>query len=75
MIINKYKLLQNLEETYSLIGCTKTHGVGVIAIRDIPKATNPLSVLVPESVIDLTEKDLEELPIEVVYKIRCIFDI
>ena len=73
MIINKYKLLQNLEETYCIIGKSKVQGVGVIAIRDIPKGIDPLSVLIPETLVNLTEEDLRTLPKEVVDRVKQIF--
>ena len=73
MIINKYKLLQNLEETYCIIGSSKVQGVGVIAIRDIPKGVNPLSVLIPETLVNLTEEDLRTLPKEVIDRVKQIF--
>ena len=73
MIINKYKLLQNLEETYCIIGSSKVQGVGVIAIRDISKGIDPLPVLIPETLINLTEEDLETLPKEVVDRVKELF--
>jgi len=73
MIINKYKLLENLCTTYCSFGNSKAHGVGVFAIRNIPKGTDPLPVIVPEQTVSITEKDLEELPEEVVSKIKDIF--
>ena len=73
MIINKYKLLENLCTTYCSFGNSKVHGVVVFAIRNIPKGTDPLPVIVPEQTVSITEKDLEELPEEVVSKIKDIF--
>ena len=73
MIINKYKLLENLHNTYCSFGNSKVHGVGVFAVRDIPKGVNPLPAIAPEQTISITEKDLEELPKEVISKIKDIF--
>ena len=73
MIINKYKLLENLENTYCKVGRSETQGVGVIAIRDIPKDINPLPVLMPEGLIHLTEEDLKTLPLEVAQRVKEIF--
>ena len=73
MIINKYKLLENLENTYCIIGKSKVQGVGIIAIRDIPKGTNPLPITTPEKLINLTEKDLKTLPKEVVSRVKELF--
>ena len=73
MIINKYKLLQNLEETYCIIGSSKVQGVGIIAIRDIPKGVDPLPIIIPEKLINLTEEDLKTLPKEVVDRVKELF--
>ena len=73
MQANKYKLLKNLHQTYCSFGASKVHGIGVIAIRDIPKSINPFPSVKPEKTIQLTDKDLELLPIEVVGKIKDIF--
>ena len=70
MIINKYKLLQNLHDTYCIIGVSKKHGLGVIAIRDIPIGINPLPITQEEMVLYLTERDLEDLPKEVVNRVK-----
>jgi len=39
--MNKNKLINNLNKTYCRIMPSKLHGVGVFAIIDIPKDTNP----------------------------------
>ncbi len=39
--LKKAKILKNLKKTYCRIMPSKTHGVGVFAIRDIPKNTDP----------------------------------
>jgi|TARA_R100000501_G_C2604102_1_gene100379 SET domain-containing protein len=73
MIINKYKLLQNLEGTYCIMGSSKVQGVGIIAIRDIPKGVDPLPIIIPEKLINLTEEDLKTLPKEVVDRVKELF--
>jgi len=73
MIINKYKLLENLENTYCIIGNSKVQGIGIIAIRDIPKGIDPLPIIIPEKVTNLTEKDLETLPKEVADRVKELF--
>ena len=73
MQANKYKLLKNLQQTYCSFGVSKVHGVGVIAIRDIPKGIDPFPPVKPEKTIQLTDKDLEILPKEVVKKMKDIF--
>jgi len=39
----KLKILKNLKNTYCRLGSSKIEGVGVFAIRDIPKSKNPFS--------------------------------
>jgi hypothetical protein len=39
-LVNKKQFLQSLTEVYCRLGVTK-HGVGVVAIRDIPKGIDP----------------------------------
>ena len=73
MKANKYKLLKNLEQTYCSIGVSKVHGIGIIAIRDIPKGIDPLPIITPEKLIDLTEEDLKTLPKEVVNRVKELF--
>ena len=73
MQANKYKLLKNLHQTYCSFGISKVHGVGVIAIRDIPKGIDPFPSVKPEKTIQLTDKDLQLLPKEVIKKIKDIF--
>lgn len=42
---DKKNLLHNLKyETFCRIGLSKIHGVGVVAIKDIPKGANPFKV-------------------------------
>jgi SET domain-containing protein len=63
--LDKQRLIKHLQEDiYCRIGVTSTHGVGVIAIRDIPKNTNPfnnLSTYKKEKIINLTEDDLKNV--------------
>ena len=73
MIINKCNLLENLRNTYCSFGRSEVHGIGVVAIRDIPKGINPLPVIVEEQTLNITEKELENLPKEVSKKIKDIF--
>jgi SET domain-containing protein len=73
MRANKYKLLKNLKQTYCSFGVSKVHGIGVIAIRDIPIGIDPFPPIKPEKTIELTEKDLENLPKSIINKIKDIF--
>jgi len=64
----KTKLLNHLKnDIYCRIGISKTHGVGVIAIKDIKKGTNPFKNLSKEKekVIELNDDDLKGVDIEV----------
>ena len=64
----KTKLLNHLKnDIYCRIGVSKTHGVGVIAIKDIKKGTNPFKNLSKEKeqVIELNDDDLKSVDIEV----------
>jgi hypothetical protein len=72
-MINKYSLIENLNNTYCSFGCSKIHGIGVVAIRNIPKNIDPFPPITPEQTVGITEKELEELPKEVVHKIKDIF--
>ena len=73
MIINKYKLLENLCDTYCVIGRSEIHGIGVVAIRDIPKGIDPLPCIAPDYTISLTEEELSILPKEIIKKIKDTF--
>ena len=59
MKMNKTQFLKSLEEVYTRIARTK-HGVGVVAIRRIPKGTDPFKNCDPfGDVIELPEAELE----------------
>ena len=73
MKASKYKLLKNLEQTYCSIGISKVHGIGIIAIRDIPRGIDPLPIITPEKLIDLTNEDLKTLPKEVADRVKELF--
>lgn len=54
----KKKALKNLENTYCRLKTSPHHGVGVFAIRDIPKNFNPFEGLKRQK---WTEIDIDEL--------------
>ena len=63
-IMSKQKLLRNLrEDTYCRLDASRIHGVGVFAIKDIPKGTNPFERLgnIPRPV-GLTDAEVNSLP-------------
>lgn len=56
--MNKRQFLQSLNDVWCRLAVTK-HGVGVVAIRDIPKGTNPFKNCDPHGdVIELPEAEL-----------------
>ena len=72
----KAKLIDHLKnDIYCRIGVSKTHGVGVIAIRSIPKDTNPFKNLSKEKekAIELNDDDLKNVDIEVKKIIKDFF--
>jgi SET domain-containing protein len=76
--LDKQRLLKHLQEDiYCRIGVTSTHGVGVIAIKDIPKNTNPfnnLSTYKKERIIFLSKDDLKNVNKNVVKIVGDFFD-
>jgi SET domain-containing protein len=55
------QLLKNLSQTYCRIGDSKIHGVGVIAIQDIPKGVNPFPGVHAVNYIGISQKELKML--------------
>ena len=39
--MSKKDLIKNMNDIYCRLGCSKIHGVGIFAIKEIPKDTNP----------------------------------
>ena len=61
------KIIKNLEkDIYCRIKRSKKHGVGVVAIRDIPKNTNPFKILKKTKSIDIPKNKLTKVPKEVI---------
>jgi SET domain-containing protein len=64
--VNKKQLLENLKnDIYCRIGISSIHGVGVIAIRDIPKGTNPFVGSCQCEYIAIDNEDIKTFPKEV----------
>jgi SET domain-containing protein len=64
-MITKNNLLNHLKnDIFCRIGVSKVHGVGVIAIKDIPKGTMPFITLSKEEdkIINLTDNDIKDFP-------------
>lgn len=59
----KKKLLKHLhEEVYCRLGVSPVHGIGVFAVRAIPKGVNPMRTWHKVEEIPLTHKELKGLP-------------
>lgn len=72
----KAKLLKHLKnDIYCRIGISKISGVGVIAIRDIPKGVDPFRNLSQEKerIIELNDNDLKNIDENVVTLIQDFF--
>ena len=71
----KDKIIDNLKHnTYCRLKCSKTDGVGVFAIRDIPEQTNPFSdteftgdVLITHDEIAELDDSIQELVYDLYY--------
>lgn len=75
---NKKKLLDHLQnEVFCRLGCSKTHGVGVFAIRAIKKDINPLMCCLDDEEIKFTKSELKHLPLAVRKQIQrfCFYDL
>ena len=78
MTPDKLRLIRNLDnDTYASFGSSEIHGIGVVAIRDIPEGVDPLPILAKpghsEKIVDLVEEELLDMPPEVAAKIRQLF--
>jgi SET domain-containing protein len=63
-MVTKNRLLKHLKnDIYCRIGVSKVHGVGVIAIKDIPKGTIPFATLSKEKeeIITLTKDEIKDI--------------
>lgn len=69
MISLKRKLLKNLANTYCRLKPSR-YGVGVFAIRDIPKNINPFQNCREARWLKFSEKELNLLPDEIVNAVR-----
>lgn len=63
MLNSKKKILHHLEkEVFCRLGVSPVHGIGVFAVRDIPKGVNPLKSYVRVKEIDVSKKEIKHLP-------------
>ena len=63
MPTTKKKIIQHLEqEVFCKLGISPIHGIGVFAIRAIPKGINPLKSYISNREIDVPKKEIKNLP-------------
>jgi SET domain-containing protein len=73
----KKKLLDHLNnEVYCRLGVSKVHGIGVFAIKPIPKGVNPMKSKLKFKEVPIPHKELKGIPSSVKkqMKIFCYFD-
>ena len=59
----KKKLFKHLDQSvYCRLGISPVHGIGVFAIRAIPKGTHPLQTMSLPKDVKFTRKEIAELP-------------
>jgi SET domain-containing protein len=59
--MSKRSLLKNLQKVYCRVQPSALHGVGVFAIRRIPKGINPFEMPIPPKLVKLTDTDIRPL--------------
>ena len=77
MLSDKKKILNHLQNAvFCRLGSSKTHGVGVFAIRAIKKDLNPLMTWFDDKEIKFTKSELKDLPAAVRKQIKmfCFYD-
>ncbi|NBO40852.1 MAG: SET domain-containing protein [Betaproteobacteria bacterium] len=63
MPTTKKKIIEHLEEeVFCKLGISPIHGIGVFAIKPIPKGINPLKSYIRSREIDVSKKDIKHLP-------------
>jgi len=73
----KKKILKHLqEEVYCHLGISPVHGIGVFAIRSIPKGVNPMRTWNEVKEIKFTHKELQGVPKSVKKELNifCYYD-
>ena len=75
MIVNKYNLINSIDNnTYCKFGVSKIHGIGVFAIRDIRKDTNPfIGVDENKRFIEYSEDEINELNPDIRDYVKSLF--
>ncbi len=73
----KTKLRAHLKEgVYCHLSVSPIHGIGVFAIKNIPKGIEPLRALIPKDEVKFTHKEVKELPRSVQKEMQmfCYYD-
>jgi SET domain-containing protein len=77
MAIDKARVLEHLQtEVYCHLGISKVHGIGVFAIRDIPKGVKPLVSLLKIKEFKFSKEEIKQLPRSVRKEVEmfCYYD-
>ena len=77
MAVDKARILKHLQtEVYCRLGISPVHGIGVFAIKDIPKGAKPLVSLIKIKEYSFSKKEINKLPASVRKEIRmfCYYD-
>ena len=75
-MLREQRLKRVLRDCYCRLQPSKIHGIGVFAVRDIPKGRNPFRTLPKyDSVgyVRITEDELDALPPKLAQLIRALF--
>ena len=74
-LLQKNELLKDLTNTWCKLASSGVHGVGVFAIRNIPKGAHPFAIGTDDW-IDIEKEELKKLPKEVfeLVKTYCLAD-
>jgi len=76
VVLREQRLKQILRDCYCRLQPSKIYGIGVFAVRDIPKGKNPFRMLPKyDSVgyVRITEDELEALPPKLSKLVRALF--
>lgn len=68
--MDKRTLLANLRKVYCRVQRSELHGVGVFAIRRIPKGINPFEPPIPLQLAHVSKEEIKGLPVGVKDMIR-----
>jgi len=73
MKVSKQKVINSLKNTYCRLKASKIEGVGVFAIRDIPKGENPFYGIKKQKWVKFNISDLEKIDKEIMPLIDSFF--